>query len=201
MWTSIDAPDWNIYSLISSPHFILEVLVSFGLFKNTVITSLGKGFKKVSYSILEGGEHRRMVETVFSWKWDSIPKKSQNFVKAAVAFLCTTCKRQLLFALLQLITFVCTTAIENISTTTPMVNFLCNIAIGKVFMEQQLLYELLHPLQLKSHYYSYWLSTAQWQLTTFYALLQLTTFLCTIAIDNFCLEYCNWGLLHAAHQH
>ena len=50
-------------------------------------------------------------------------KKSQNCVKAAIAFLCTTCKRQLLFALLQLITFVCTIAIESILSTTPIVNF------------------------------------------------------------------------------
>ena len=42
-------------------------------------------------------------------------KKSQNCVKAAIAFMCTTCKGQLLFALLQLITFVCTTAIDNYS--------------------------------------------------------------------------------------
>ena len=40
----------NVYSLISSPHFIVEVFVSFGLLKNTVITSLGKGSKKVGYS-------------------------------------------------------------------------------------------------------------------------------------------------------
>ena len=62
MWTSIDAPDLNVYSLISSPHFIVEVFVSFGLLKNTVITSLGKGSKKVGYSILEGREHRCMVQ-------------------------------------------------------------------------------------------------------------------------------------------
>ena len=50
MWTSIDAPDLNVYSLISSPHFIVEVFVSFGFLKNTVITSLEKGSKKVGYS-------------------------------------------------------------------------------------------------------------------------------------------------------
>ena len=50
-------------------------------------------------------------------------KKSQYYVKAAIAFVCTTCKRPFSFALLQLITFVCTTAIENISSTTPIVNF------------------------------------------------------------------------------
>jgi len=50
-------------------------------------------------------------------------KKSQNCVKAAIAFVCKTCKRQLLFALLQLIIFVCTIAIENILSTTIIVNF------------------------------------------------------------------------------
>ena len=64
-------------------------------------------------------------------------KKSQNCVKAAISFLCTTCKRQLLFALLQLITFVCTTAIDNILNTTPVVNFCMPYCNG--FMEKQLL--------------------------------------------------------------
>ena len=50
-------------------------------------------------------------------------KKSQNCVKAAIAFVCTTCKRQLLSALLQWITFVCTSAIENIFCTTVIINF------------------------------------------------------------------------------
>ena len=40
-------------------------------------------------------------------------EKSQNCVKAAIAFVCMTCKRQLLFALLQKITFVCTIATDN----------------------------------------------------------------------------------------
>ena len=56
-------------------------------------------------------------------------KKSQNCVKAAIAFVCTTCKRQL-FALLQLITFVCITATENILCTTAIVNFCYTIAIA-----------------------------------------------------------------------
>ena len=38
-------------------------------------------------------------------------------------------------------------------------------------------------------------------LTTFYAVMQLTTFVRAIAIDNFCLDVCIWGLLHAADQH
>ena len=41
-------------------------------------------------------------------------EKSQNCVKAVIAFVCTNCKRQLLFALLQQITNVCTSAIESI---------------------------------------------------------------------------------------
>ena len=45
-------------------------------------------------------------------------KKSQNCVEAAIAFVCTSCKRQLLFAILQLITFVCITAFDNFFRTT-----------------------------------------------------------------------------------
>ena len=50
-------------------------------------------------------------------------KKAQNCVKAAIAFVCTTYKKQLLYTLLQLITFVCTSAIDNILCSTVMVNF------------------------------------------------------------------------------
>ena len=71
MWTFIDVPDLNVYSLISSPHFIVEVFVSFGLLKNTVITSLEKGSKKVGYF-----RRRTWVETVFRLKWDLIQKKN-----------------------------------------------------------------------------------------------------------------------------
>ena len=42
---------------------------------------------------------------------------------------------------------------------------------------------------------------ALWGLTTFYALLQLTTFVCTNTIDNFCIDYRNKGLSHTAEQH
>ena len=45
-------------------------------------------------------------------------KKSQNCVEAAIAFVCTSCKGQLLFAILQLITFVCITAFDNFFRTT-----------------------------------------------------------------------------------
>ena len=50
-------------------------------------------------------------------------KKSQNCVKAEIAFMCTPCKRQLLFALLQLITFVSTTVINNFLCTATIINF------------------------------------------------------------------------------
>ena len=43
--------------------------------------------------------------------------------KALIAFVCTTCKRQLLFALVPLIAFVCTSATANILCTTVIVNF------------------------------------------------------------------------------
>ena len=67
--------------------------------------------------------HVFWVKRVFIMYSTKLKQKSQNCVKAAIAFVCTTCKRQLLFALLQLITFVCTTAIDNILSTTPIVNF------------------------------------------------------------------------------
>ena len=66
---------------------------------------------------------RHKVYLKLSDKLVIVVKKSQNSVKAAIAFVCTTCKRQLLFALLQLITFVFTTAIENILSATPIANF------------------------------------------------------------------------------
>ena len=51
--------------------------------------------------------------------------------------------------------FLCTTTIENILTTTPIINFCMPIiAIPNGFIEQQLLYGLLQPLQLTSYYYS-----------------------------------------------
>ena len=109
-------------------------------------------------------------------------KKSLNCVEAAIAFVCTTCKRQLLFALSQLITFVCTTAIENISSTNPIVlfcmyscnclhfqgttTFVCNIATITI--------------NIKSL-----------QLLTFKCTMVIDTCLCTIAIDYFCINYCN----------
>ena len=92
-------------------------------------------------------------------------KKSQNYVKAAIAFVCTTCERQLLFALFQLITFVCTFATKNI---------LCTIVI---------IYFCMHTLlQLLSVKYNK-------AMDNFYALLLLPTFVYTIENDNFCMDY------------
>ena len=71
--------------------------------KNLLISSELKGFHAnyvKCYSILQ------------LWNYNFC-KKSQNCVKAAIAFVCTTYKKQLLFALLQLTTFVCTSAIET----------------------------------------------------------------------------------------
>ena len=83
---------------------------------------------------------------------------------------------------LQKITFVCTTAIDNILSTTPIVNFCmpyCNC----------------------QHFYG--TTTFVWTIATItinITLLQLLTFKCpmvidnflwTIAIDYFCLDYCN----------
>ena len=93
-------------------------------------------------------------------------QKSQNCVKAAIAFVCTTCERQLLFALFQLITFVCTFATKNI---------LCTIVI---------IYFCMHTLlQLLSVKYNK-------AMDNFYALLLLPTFAYTIANDHFCMDYC-----------
>ena len=82
--------------------------------------------------------------------------------------MCTTCKR-LFFPLLQLITFVCTTAIENILSTTPIVNFwkdYCN--------------------HCKKHHIITVISKCT---------MVFDNFLSTIAIGYFCMHYCNWQLL------
>ena len=88
--------------------------------------------------------------------WGLLRKKSQNCVKAAIAFVCTTCKRQLLFALLQLITFVWTNAIANILITTPIVNFCMPYCNCQRFYGTTTFVWLLQPLQ------GYWLLNAQW---------------------------------------
>ena len=61
------------------------------------------------YILKKGGHNNVTMAHVVAL----LEKKSQNCVKAAIAFVCTTCKTQLSFALLQLITFVCNTTIYN----------------------------------------------------------------------------------------
>ena len=76
----------------------------------------------------------------------------------AIAFVCTTGKRQLLFALLQLITFVCTTAIENILSTTPMVNFCMPYCNWQSFYGTTTIVLTIAPITIK---------IILWQLLTF----------------------------------
>ena len=113
-------------------------------------------------------------------------KKSQNCVKAAIAFVCPTCKRQLFFALLQLITFVCTTAIENILSTTPKVNFCkpycnCQHFHGTTTFQRTIVTITINITSL--------------QLLTFKCKMVIDNFLCNIAIDYFRMHYCSWQLL------
>ena len=101
----------------------------------------------------------------------------QNCIKAAIALVCTTYKRQLLFALLQLIAFVCTTVIENILSPTPIFTFWMSCWNCQRF---------------------YGIITFAWTIATIkinITLLQLVTLkgtttidkvLCTIAIDYLC---------------
>ena len=120
-----------------------------------------------------------------SGKKDKI-QKSQNYVKAAIAFVCTTCKRQLLFALLQLITFVCTTAIENILSTTPIVNFCMPYCNCQHFYGTTTFVWTIATITI---------NITLLQLLTFKCTMVIDNFLCTIAIDYFCMHYCNWQLL------
>ncbi|MDE5105824.1 MAG: hypothetical protein O4808_01685, partial [Trichodesmium sp. St17_bin3_1_1] len=54
----------------------------------------------------------RIAHSLYSYKLPFLPRLISHI-----------CKRQLLFALLQLLTFVCPSAIENILFTTLIVNF------------------------------------------------------------------------------
>ena len=92
----------------------------------------------------------------------------------------TTWKRQPLFALLQVITFVCTTAIENILSTTPIVNFCMPYYNCQHFYKTTTFVRTIAAFTLTSKYYSYWLLNA-----TFYAILELAIFVFTIVIDDF----------------
>ena len=95
------------------------------------------------------------------------------------------CNAQFLYALLILLAFICTITIANFfkynSKRQFIVFTIALITIKKIFKYLPL--------------------NALWGLTTFYVLLQLTTFVCTITIDNFCMDYCNKGLSHTTEQH
>ena len=110
------------------------------------------------------------------------PKKSQNCVKAAIAFVCTTYEKQLLFALLQLITFVCTTAIDNILSTTPIVNFCMPYCNCQNFYGTTTFVWTIATITI---------NITLLQLLTFKCPMVIDNFLWTIAIDYFCLDYCN----------
>ena len=58
-------------------------------------------------------------------------------------------------------------------------NLFCNKTFYSYYSNQQLLYWLLDSLQLATHYY---------------------TFICTMVIDNLFMHYCNWLLLYALLQ-
>ena len=75
--------------------------------------------------------------------FECINEKSQNCVKAAIAFVCKTCKRRLLSALLQLITFVCLLQLNTFKALLQFSTFVCHIEISSILMEQQLLFGLL----------------------------------------------------------
>ena len=124
-----------------------------------------------------------------------------------------------ILALLQLATFVSTIAINNCSMPcfnsqllyTPLLltSFVCAIVKSKYFMHyynwRQLLYLLLQlKMLLQKHcnrqlfirYYDYWLFYVILQLTNLVCAIVFDNFLCTNAIDNFCMLYSNWGILY-----
>ena len=83
--------------------------------------------------------------------------------------------------------FVCTSAIENILSNTPIVYFCMPYYNCQRFYRKKLLYGLLQPLQY----------ITLLQLLTFKCTMVIDNFLCAIAIDYFCMhyDYCNWQLL------
>ena len=64
-----------------------------------------------------------------------IEEKSQNCVKAAIAFVCTNCKRQLLFALMQVELFFALLQFQNNVLTNAIVNFHSHYFNYQRFME------------------------------------------------------------------
>ena len=143
------------------------------------------------------------IQYQIQWSSTQYTKKSQNCVKAAIALVCTTCKRQLLFALLQLMTFVCTTAIENILNTTSIVNFCMHYCNCQCFYgTTTFVWTIIATITINKTLLQLLTFRCTMVIDNFkYTILQLAIFVCTIAFANFWLDYCNWGLLHAADQH
>ena len=105
-------------------------------------------------------------------------KKSQNCVKAMIAFVCTSCKKT---------TFDCAIAIDNFCL------------IDKFFMNffnLQVLYALLLQLPTLLLNCRWYLFYEKLHLRTFGCIIvfPLTISLCIIAINIFCMNYCNWQL-------
>ena len=83
--------------------------------------------------------------------------------------------------------FVCTTAIDNILSTTPIVNFCmpycnCQSFYGTTTFVWTIATNTINITLL--------------QLLTFKCTMVIDNFLCTIAIDYFCMHYCNCQLLY-----
>ena len=103
-------------------------------------------------------------------------------------FVCNICKCQDLFALLQLTTFVCTIASNNycqhhrcLYAYFKFPFSVGTIGTGILVMHCCIWYFCTMLIKIFN-------SFCIWQLL--YALLQLTTFVCTIASDNYCQLYC-----------
>ena len=121
-------------------------------------------------------------------------QKSQNCVKAAIAFVCTTCKRQLLFALLQLITFVCTSANDNILCTTAIANFCrhhCNFQCSLEYRITTVIdCQMQHGNCQLVMYFCYCLGLHC------HTQLQLTTIVSTITTEDYCILQNNINVIY-----
>ena len=120
-------------------------------------------------------------------------RSEKNCVKAAIAFVCTSCKRQILTALLQLITFVCTTAIENcfMHDCNCIVNFCLLYCNCQRFYRMSQLKSIAWVISFENFCTHHWILIDNVYMYhpnsfLFYALLYLITF----------LHLRNWQLLY-----
>ena len=124
-----------------------------------------------------------------------------QYTTIKIAKLCQSCDSFCVHNL-QETTFVCTIATDNFCfhyynwkhfkhySNCQLLYAL--LQLPTFFIEQKkLLYGLLQPLQ----------SITSLHFLTFQCRMVINTLLCTITIDCFCLDCCNWGLLYAADQH